>query len=114
MSRPDLSLVSRSAPITRRARLSGWGRGPETEAWVASPVDGKEVLTAVMSRPGDRSGPAGDAGMIARGRGRSYGDAAQLSDGLVLDMTSLCGHELDPESGLLNAWAGETIGDLLR
>ena len=52
--------------------------------------------------------------MIARGRGRSYGDAAQLTNGLVLDMTSLRGHELDPESGVVVAWAGETIGDLLR
>jgi decaprenylphospho-beta-D-ribofuranose 2-oxidase len=114
MSRPDLSLISRPAPTTRRARLSGWGRGPGTEAWVALPVDGEEVLTAVMSDPGDRSGPAGDAGVIARGRGRSYGDAAQLTDGLVLDMSSLRGHKLDPESGLVVAWAGETIGDLLR
>lgn len=114
MSRPDVPVASRPAPTTRRARLSGWGRGPETEAWVASPVDGEEVLTAVMSGAGDRPGPAADAGMIARGQGRSYGDAAQLSNGLVLDMTSLRGHELDPESGLVNARAGETIGDLLR
>jgi decaprenylphospho-beta-D-ribofuranose 2-oxidase len=113
MSRPDVSVASRPA-TTRRARLSGWGRGPETKAWVASPVDGEEVLTAVMSRPGDRSGPAADAGVIARGSGRSYGDAAQLTNGLVLDMTSLRGHELDPESGVVVAWAGETIGDLLR
>jgi decaprenylphospho-beta-D-ribofuranose 2-oxidase len=67
-----------------------------------------------MGDPGDRSGPATDAGVIARGRGRSYGDAAQRSDGLVLDMTLLRGHELDPESGLVVAWSGETIGDLLR
>jgi len=114
MSRPDLSVASPPAATTRRARFSGWGCGPETEAWVASPVDGEEVCTAVMNGSGDRSGPAGDAGVIARGRGRSYGDAAQLTGGLVLDMTSLRGHELDPESGLVNAWAGETIGDLLR
>src|SRR5450432_2255957 len=114
MSRPDVSVASPPAATTRRARFSGWGCGPETEAWVASPVDGEEVCTAVMNGSGDRSGPAGDAGVIARGRGRSYGDAAQLTGGLVLDMTSLRGHELDPESGLVNAWAGETIGDLLR
>jgi decaprenylphospho-beta-D-ribofuranose 2-oxidase len=81
---------------------------------VATPANGEEVLTAVMGGTGDRSGPAAGAGVIARGRGRSYGDAAQLSNGLVLDMTSLRGHELDPESGLVVAWAGETIGDLLR
>jgi decaprenylphospho-beta-D-ribofuranose 2-oxidase len=114
MSRPDSSVVSRPAPITRRVRLSGWGRGPEAEAWVASPANGAEVLTMVMGGSGDRLGLAADAGVIARGNGRSYGDAAQLSNGLVLDMSSLRGHELDLESGLVVAWAGETIGDLLR
>jgi decaprenylphospho-beta-D-ribofuranose 2-oxidase len=114
MSRPDVSVVNRPTPSVRRTRLSGWGRGPEAEAWVASPANGEEVLTALMSGPGDRSGRAVYAGVIARGRGRSYGDAAQLSNGLVLDMSSLRGHELDPESGLVVAWAGETIGDLLR
>jgi decaprenylphospho-beta-D-ribofuranose 2-oxidase len=115
MLRPDVSVTSRPAPTARRARLSGWGRGPETEAWVASPVDGEQVVAAAaIGGPGDGSGPAADAGVIARGRGRSYGDAAQLTNGLVLDMTSVRGHELDPESGIVVAWAGETIGDLLR
>jgi decaprenylphospho-beta-D-ribofuranose 2-oxidase len=111
MSRPDALVVSRPAPSVRRARLGGWGRGPEAEAWVACPVDGEEVLAAITTR---RSGPAASAGVIARGQGRSYGDAAQLTDGLVLDMTSLRGHELDPATGLVIARAGETVGDLLR
>ena len=28
-------------------------------------------------------------------------------------MTSLRGHEFDPEAGLVSAWAGEMLGDLL-
>ena len=56
----------------------------------------------------------GDRGVIARGLGRSYGDAAQIQGGVVLD-TSRCKHfELDPQSGVLRAEAGVTIGELLH
>jgi decaprenylphospho-beta-D-ribofuranose 2-oxidase len=52
-------------------------------------------------------------GLIARGMGRSYGDAAQLRDGLVLETTSLKGIELDSERGVATVQAGVTIGELL-
>ncbi len=52
-------------------------------------------------------------GAIARGMGRSYGDAAQLSGGAVIGTTRLKGHELDAEGGTVTAWAGSTIGELL-
>jgi decaprenylphospho-beta-D-ribofuranose 2-oxidase len=45
--------------------------------------------------------------------GRSYGDAAQLAGGLVLDMTALKEFELDGERGTVTAQAGVTIGELL-
>jgi len=45
--------------------------------------------------------------------GRSYGDAAQLTDGVVLDMTRQRGFELDDESGTVIAGAGVTLGELL-
>jgi decaprenylphospho-beta-D-ribofuranose 2-oxidase len=57
---------------------------------------------------------ARDRGAIARGLGRSYGDAAQLQGGLVLDMTRFKGIELDPDHGLVTAQAGVTIGELLH
>jgi decaprenylphospho-beta-D-ribofuranose 2-oxidase len=46
--------------------------------------------------------------------GRSYGDAAQLAGGLVLETTHMRSFELDRERGLLTAQAGATIGELLR
>ena len=67
----------------------------------------------MLRDPGDRSSSVAEAGAIARGMGRN-GDVAQRRDGLVLDMTSLRGHEFDPEAGLVSAWAGETLADLLR
>ena len=55
----------------------------------------------------------GPAGLIARGMGRAYGDAAQLRDGFVLDTTGLKGIELDRETGVVAVRAGVTIGELL-
>jgi decaprenylphospho-beta-D-ribofuranose 2-oxidase len=56
-----------------------------------------------------RPGP----GAIARGLGRSYGDAAQLSGGLVVDVTALRGFELDSQRGVVTAQAGVTLRELL-
>ena len=51
--------------------------------------------------------------MIARGMGRSYGDAAQLRDGLVLDTTGLDGFELDTRGGMVTRPGGSDPGELL-
>lgn len=52
--------------------------------------------------------------MIARGAGRSYGDAAQNEGGDVLDMTGLDGIvSIDRERGLITAQAGATVARLM-
>ncbi len=114
MSEHDAPTLGPSTPTAQRARLTGWGLGPKTEAWVTSSADHDEVLAAVLRDPGDWLISVAKAGAIARGMGHSYGDAAMTCDRLVLDMTSLPGHEFDPEAGLVSAWAGETLRDLLR
>jgi decaprenylphospho-beta-D-ribofuranose 2-oxidase len=46
--------------------------------------------------------------------GRSYGDAAQLAGGLVLETTRLKNFQLDHDQGTVTAQAGVTIGELLH
>jgi decaprenylphospho-beta-D-ribofuranose 2-oxidase len=57
---------------------------------------------------------ASGRGVIARGAGRSYGDAAQLAGGLVLDMRACDAvGSIDAEAGLARVEAGITLGALL-
>ncbi len=88
--------------------LSGWGRVAPSRASVIHPRSVAEVVHA-LSSPAARS-----AGVIARGAGRSYGDAAQNGGGQVLDMTGwdrIC--SVDRERRLLTAQAGATVAQLL-
>lgn len=96
------ALVRPSA--TAPTRLHGWGGGHSVATRLLRPWTEAELEAAVGLCQG---------GAIARGMGRSYGDAAQLSAGLVLDTTRLKGFELDPVDGTVTARAGVTLGELL-
>lgn len=50
---------------------------------------------------------------MARGLGRSYGDAAILGGGLVLEMTAMNDMLLDVDSGVVSAGAGTSLGDII-
>ena len=117
MPAPDVAIASANADAgavaPRPATLRGWGGGAGTAGWVLRP-DRAEELGAALELFRARRRTRRLPGVIARGRGRSYGDAAQLEGGLALETTGLKGFELDPERGTVTAGAGVTIGELLE
>jgi len=52
--------------------------------------------------------------VLARGLGRSYGDAAQSGGASVFDMTHLHSFDLDLSAGTVTADAGASVDELLR
>ena len=90
-----------------REVLTGWGRTAPSAAEVVRPADAGSVDAALAS-PGPR-------GTIARGLGRSYGDAAQNAGGTVVATASLDHIAWSDEgAGLLAVGAGTSLGAILR
>ena len=95
-----------ATPEPRRL-LTGWGRTAPTAAGVVAPETVDDV-DDVLEHPGRR-------GAIARGLGRSYGDAAQNAGGSVIDATSLDRVlDLDLDRGVILVEGGASLDALLR
>jgi decaprenylphospho-beta-D-ribofuranose 2-oxidase len=106
MSATELAAGATGARVERT--LCGWGGVSPSRATVMSPRAEDEVLDA-LGAPAART-----AGVIARGAGRSYGDAAQNGGGLVLDMRGWDQiRSIDRERKRVSAQAGVTLGQLL-
>jgi decaprenylphospho-beta-D-ribofuranose 2-oxidase len=89
------------------ALLAGWGNTAPSAARVVHPLDDEDVRRLVEVAP--------PRGVVARGMGRAYGDAAQNSGGLVLDATSLTGiRHADLDRGLVTVGAGTSFEELMR
>ncbi len=87
--------------------LSGWGRTAPTAAEVVQPTSAAELAKAGRD--------AGPRGVLARGLGRSYGDAAQNAGGLVVDTTQVAGVlAFDREAGVVRVAGGTSFDELLR
>jgi decaprenylphospho-beta-D-ribofuranose 2-oxidase len=108
MPRAEITPAGASRPPARVAtRVHGWGCAGVVGVELVRPGSVDELRAAVESCRTD------DSGAIARGMGRSYGDAAQLGGGTVLETTGLKGYEFDRETGTVTAQAGVTLGELL-
>jgi decaprenylphospho-beta-D-ribofuranose 2-oxidase len=94
-------------PAEQQGVLSGWGRTSPVSVTLVRPGDSSQVAALL-------AGEAPARGLIPRGAGRSYGDAAQNDAGTVLDMTALTGIEaLDSRTGEVRVGAGTTFAELL-
>ncbi|MGA2838425.1 MAG: FAD-binding oxidoreductase [Acidimicrobiales bacterium] len=102
-----------NGPRSERALLTGWGRTAPTAADVVHAVHPSvvdEAMAAALASAG-----TGDRGIVARGLGRSYGDAAQNAGGTVLDAVWLDGiHSFDAEAGLVTVGAGISLEALME
>ncbi|SDD78089.1 decaprenylphospho-beta-D-ribofuranose 2-oxidase [Sanguibacter gelidistatuariae] len=87
--------------------LTGWGATSPSAATVL-PAGTDAELSGLLATAGPR-------GVIARGLGRSYGDAAQNSGGVVVDMTTRNRVlSVDTQTALVEVEAGASLDQLMR
>ena len=85
--------------------LTGWGRTSPSAATVTDPDSIEDVQAAIVH--------ANTRGVLARGLGRSYGDAAQSGGATVLLMPSMNTFTLDPAAKTVTAAAGASLNEIL-
>lgn len=95
------------SPSASPGLLTGWGRTAPTRARVYAPGSATALSDLCRERPA--------AGLIARGLGRSYGDAAQNAGGRVVETHALgSAIDVDTAAGRAVVDAGVSIGELVR
>ena len=83
--------------------LTGWGRSTWSAATIAAPRSIDEVVDLVNNAPA--------RGILARGMGRSYGDAAQNAGGTVLDLSAF--NDITIHGRDVRVGAGVVLSDLI-
>lgn len=86
--------------------FTGWGRTSPSAARPVQPSHLEELQEFITS--------AQPRSLLARGMGRSYGDAAQLDSGYLIDLKAFDDVQLDRSRGTVSVGAGVTLHELLR
>jgi decaprenylphospho-beta-D-ribofuranose 2-oxidase len=93
--------------MDNRRQLAGWGMTSPSVATVHPAGDDSQLIRLVTE--------AGRRGVLARGLGRSYGDAAQNGGGVVVDMTARNQVlSVDLATALVTVEAGASLDELMR
>ncbi|WP_338887460.1 FAD-binding oxidoreductase [Rhodococcus sovatensis] len=107
-----------TAPLPTQTRtISGFGRTAPSTGEVLSTSDPELIANAVkqVAEQNDSKPSYLQRGVIARGLGRSYGDNAQNSGGLVIDMTALNRiHSIDAGTRIVDLDGGVSLDQLMR
>jgi decaprenylphospho-beta-D-ribofuranose 2-oxidase len=89
---------------THTEELAGWGNYPRALCDVSAPA-----------YPDDVAAHIDKGGTLARGMGRSYGDACYNDQGRTLDIRGLNRfHAFDADTGALTCEAGVTLGQIIE
>jgi decaprenylphospho-beta-D-ribofuranose 2-oxidase len=93
----------------RSVTLTGWGRIAPSTAELAEPVTDADAAGLLRDRA-----PGSAGAMIARGLGRSYNNAAQCADGVVISTVRMNRIiELDKATGVAVCEAGVSLEQLM-
>jgi FAD/FMN-containing dehydrogenase len=91
-------------PLSKHQILSGWGNAPAQDCVSYRPEKKRELQLILKEHQGS---------LLARGMGRSYGDASLSANGVI--RTERMDHfiEFDPSRGVVRAQAGVTLAELM-
>lgn len=99
-------MTSPLVPVADERQLSGWGRTAPSVSRFVPVHDITDVQAIVAGAPA--------RGVLARGLGRSYGDAAQSGGAVVLDTSGMASITIDPKANTVTAGAGASLDQILR
>ncbi len=88
-----------------RQTMTGFGRIRPSQSVVIGPVGHDQLQALIAARPA--------GGLVARGAGLSYGDAAQNGSGIVVSPVTTTAIAVDYDRQTVTASSGTTFGEIL-